>query len=175
MNTFGNFPLVVDLIGEACRPDCDRDHANNEPKHQRSPPEFGGGDNPDSKGEYANGDQICGELLHAQHSSLAANFRSSSTGARRPQRFFERFHDRQNERIFTSAAQGEGCISSCSCGSGGGACSLNGFDASLHQGSNQHSELSVFDKFDEPEILLTTNDLQGARPLPHVLFDFIRR
>jgi hypothetical protein len=69
MNAFGNFPLVVDLIGEACRPDRDRRHANNEPKHQRYPPEFGGGDNPDSKGEYANRDQIRGELFHAQHSS----------------------------------------------------------------------------------------------------------
>jgi len=53
---FGDFPLVVDFIGEACRPDCDRGHADNGPKHQRSPSEFGGGDHPDSKGEHASRD-----------------------------------------------------------------------------------------------------------------------
>jgi len=63
--TFGNFPLVVDFIGKACRPDCDRGRANNEPKQQGSPSEFSVGDNPDSKGEYACRDQICGELFHA--------------------------------------------------------------------------------------------------------------
>jgi hypothetical protein len=31
---------------------------------------------------------------------------------------------------------------------------LDGFHASLHQGGNQHPGLSVFDKFDEPEIFL---------------------
>jgi hypothetical protein len=64
MNAFSSFPRAVDFIDEACRSDRDRGHANNEPKHQRTPPEFGVGDNPDSKGEYACRDQICSELFH---------------------------------------------------------------------------------------------------------------
>jgi hypothetical protein len=65
MNAFGGFSLVVDLIEEACRPDRNRGRANTEPKYQSSPPEFGVGDNPNSKGEFASRDQICGELFHA--------------------------------------------------------------------------------------------------------------
>jgi hypothetical protein len=57
----------VDFLGKACDPDRDWRHANSEPKHQRSPPECGGSDNPDPKGDHASRDQICGEPFHARH------------------------------------------------------------------------------------------------------------
>jgi hypothetical protein len=38
----------VDFVGKACYPDRDRRHANNEPKHQISRLECGGGDNPEA-------------------------------------------------------------------------------------------------------------------------------
>jgi hypothetical protein len=69
-------PVVVDFIDEACHPDSDRSHARNEPKHQRSPPKFGGGDNPDTKGYYAGRDQICGEPSHARVQAEREPFRS---------------------------------------------------------------------------------------------------
>jgi hypothetical protein len=71
-------PVVADFIGQACHPDSDRGHSNNEPKHQRSPPKFGGDDNPDPKGDYAGRDQICGEPFHARLQAEREPFRSIS-------------------------------------------------------------------------------------------------
>lgn len=78
-----DLPVVVDFIDEACHPDSNRGHANNAPKHQRSPPKFGGGDNPDTKGDYAGRDQICGESFHDRVQAEREPFRSISEEPRR--------------------------------------------------------------------------------------------